>query len=106
LSARRSEERDSSLEAGEPVSLERHSHGRPEVEKPPPLARRATDRSIVKGLDEADAGGQQQTVQTRLMQQARVPFCGADDVVDAEALPATDDIPTIAARAIQFNRKW
>lgn len=103
-SARSSGERESSLEAGEPGSLERHSQGRPGVEKPPSLARAAADRSVVKGLDETDTGGQQQTVQTRLRQQARVPFCGANDLVDAEALPTTDSIPMIAARAIQLCR--
>ena len=105
-SERSSEKRDSSLDAGEPGSLERHSQGRLGVEKPPPIGRTATDRSVVRGADEADAGGQQQPVQTRLRQQELATFRAAPDAVDAEALPTTDNIPTIAARAIQVSRKW
>ena len=105
-STRSSEKRDSCLEAGETGSLERHSQGRAGVEKIPSLEGRATDCSVVKRRDEAEAGVQQQTVQTRLRQQARARFCGVPDVVDAEALPTTDNIPTIAARAIQASRKW
>lgn len=74
--------------------------------RPPLLGERATDRSVVKAADEADVGGQQQTVQTRLRQQARVPFCDVAVLVDAEALPMTDKIPAIAVSAIQVSRMW
>jgi hypothetical protein len=45
-------------------------------------------------------------VQTRLTQQELATFRAAPDAVDAEALPTTDKIPTIAAKAIKVSRMW
>jgi hypothetical protein len=56
--------------------------------------------------DEVLAGPQQQTVQTRFKQHARVPFRGAERDDEAEASLATNSVPAIAMMAIREGRRW
>jgi hypothetical protein len=65
----------------------------------------AAGRSADSRRGEALGGTQQQTVQTRLRQQERVPFFVVWFGVDAEASFTNDSIPTTAARATRKSRR-
>jgi hypothetical protein len=93
-------------EAGDPESLERHWQGcAGEVAGATPFdgvsAGRAEESLRAFMFDD----GQQHTVHERLRQHASVGVCAAAFDVDAEASPASDNTPTIAARATRENRR-
>ena len=103
---RPSEPRDCCREAGESGSLERHSQGRVGAVRLPPGGKPAIDRALVCGFEKVRVAIQQPAGQTLLRQQERVTARGPLEIVDADASPMSESIPTIAVRTIQVSRKW
>jgi hypothetical protein len=98
-SVRRSGERDSGFEAGAAGSLERHSQERAgAANRVSPLAI-SVERPAEAGRETALAGQQQQSEGVETMQQA-LAESDKPPGMRAEASPAIESIPAIAARAI------
>src|SRR5947209_5378286 len=100
-SPRSSTVREFGEETGVAGSFERHSHGRPDVEKERSTGGSARRFSACRGSVEDPDGLQQQTVQTRLRQHSRT----ARPAGAAFAAPTVDESPTIARKAISESRR-
>jgi hypothetical protein len=104
-SVRRSGERDSGFEAGAAGSLERHSQERTGVASWVSPVAISVERPVEDGRELAFAGQQQQSEGVETTQQA-LAESDKPPGMRAEASPAIENIPTIAARAIWESRRW